>query len=226
MKCNKSCPWVYQQGWMCLNDSCRSFWKINNKRPTHLTYIPPFLSPTSPLQLQSHIFRTPPHSLRPPLVADKDIFYNGNDVAKIFWKGFCCPLCGRLNSRELFSHWTCFTPNCPFTHGFPNRTIYTARQLADPDRMMYTGVPVVSDWVKGESGIKVWQDVITVPPFGHGGGGGAVRCAVYEFGTIGRIIHIVPSVGANGGADEMFHKYQTQGIPFRRYRIMNGKGTV
>ena len=92
--------------------------------------------------------------------------------------------------------------------------------------MMYTGVPVVSDWVKGESGIKVWQDVITVPPFGHGGGGGAVRCAVYEFGTIGRIIHIVPSVGANGGADEMFHKYQTQGIPFRRYRIMNGKGTV
>ena len=221
-KCNKSFPIMYEEGWMCLNDTCRSFWKINNKRPPHLTYLPAFISPSTPPQ--SSTFHTAPHSLRPPLVADKDIFYNGNDVAKIFWKGFCCPLCGRLNCRELFSHWTCFTPNCPFTHGAPHRTVYTARQLADPDRMMYTGVPLVSDWVKTESGIKLWQDVIRVLP-GDGGEGGPVRSAVYEFGNIGRIIHLVPSVGANGGADEMFHKYQTQGIPFRRYRIMNGKGT-
>ena len=188
--------------------------KINGDAPRHLTYLPSFLSRTPPPMSPS--FRIPPHDLRPPLALDKDIFYNGNDVAKVFWRGICCPHCGRLNSRELFSHWECF--GCGnFKHGSVERTIYSAVQLADPDRSVYTGIPIVTDWVKPGCEVTSTQSVLEVT-------GGAIRCAMYEFGDAGRVIHFVPSYGAREGIDEMFYKYQTQGIPFRRFRMMN-KGT-
>jgi len=154
--------------------------------------------------------------LRPALVADKDLFYNGNDVSKIFWRGICCPFCGRLNSRELYSHWQCFGCN-KFVHGTQQRTIFSALQLADPDRSKYTGIPIITDWVKPRSEIVSTQKVLEVP-------NGFIRCGIYEFGKIGRVIHLIPSVAAMEGADEMFLKYQTQDIPFRRYRMTNGKG--
>jgi hypothetical protein len=92
-------------------------------------------------------------------------------------------------------------------------------QLADPDRSTYTGIPIITDWVKPGSEVTSTQSVLEVS-------GGLIRCATYEFGKVGRVFHLVPSVGARDGADAMFYKYQTQDIPFRRYRMMNGKGRV
>ena len=177
-------------------------------------YLPSFLGRTpTPTSLS---LRIPPHDLRPPLVPDKDIFYNGNDVSKIFWRGICCPSCGRLNSRELYSQWVCF--GCgKFVHGSQTRTIFTAQQLADPDRSMYTGIPIITDWIKPGSGIASRQTVLEVP-------NGIIKCGIYEFEKVGKVIHLLPSVGAKEGVDKMFHKYQTQDIPFRRYRMANGKG--
>jgi hypothetical protein len=57
-------------------------------------------------------------------------------------------------------------------------------------------------------------------------GGGWMRGVCYEFGKVGRVWHLVPSVGGKEGVDEMFTKYQTQDVPFRRYRMMNGKSSV
>jgi hypothetical protein len=57
-------------------------------------------------------------------------------------------------------------------------------------------------------------------------GGGLIRCGIYDFGNVGRVIHLVPSVAAKEGVDDMFYKYQTQDIPFRRYRMMNGKSEI
>ena len=73
------------------------------------------------------------------------------------------------------------------------------------------------DWVKGGSEVVVRQRAIEVE-------GGWYRCAVYEIGKVGRVIHMIPSVGARRGCDEMFTKYQTQDIEFRRARMLNGKG--
>ena len=188
--------------------------ELNDNTPRDLTYLPSFLTRTPPPTSPS--LRIPPHDLRPPLALDKDIFYNGNDVAKIFWRGICCPHCGRLNSREFFSHWECFGC-CNFVHGSGARTIYSAAQLADPDRSVYSGIPIITDWVKPGSEVSSTQSVLEVP-------GGLIRCAVYEIGKVGRVIHMVPSLGARVGMDEMLHRYQTQDIPFRRYRMTNGKG--
>jgi hypothetical protein len=105
------------------------------------------------------------------------------------------------------------------------------------DRPGYCGVPVVGDWVKGGSGIGVSHEVLEVrsgEKWGDmgrgggnlgGGGGGIVRVATYEFGKLGRVVHIVPNLSAREGLDEMFTAYQTQDIPFRRYRMHTGKGT-
>jgi hypothetical protein len=162
------------------------------------------------------VFLTPPHDLRPPLVGDKDMFYNGNDVAKVFWRGICCPFCGRLNSRELFSQWECF--GCKnFTYGSEKRTIYSALQLADPDHAMYTGIPVITDWVKRGCEISTTQTILETS-------GGILRCAIYEFGKVGRVIHVVPNVTARLEIDEVFLQYQSQDISFRRFRMVSGKG--
>jgi hypothetical protein len=188
---------------------------MNGEVPRDVTYLPSFLSRTPPPI--SPAFRIPPHNLCPPLVLDKDMFYNGNDVAKVFWRGICCPNCGRLNSREFFSHWECF--GCgKFVHRAKERTIYSSIQLADPDRSVYTGIPIITDWMKPGSEVRSTQSVLEIA-------GGPIRCAVYDIGKVGRVIHLVPSYGAREGIDEMFHKYQTQDIPFRRFRMMNGKGS-
>jgi hypothetical protein len=76
---------------------------------------------------------------------------------------------------------------------------------------------VVSDWVNPESEVTCTQNTFQVP-------GGQIQCAIYEFGKVGRVIHLVPSVGAREEVDEMFYKYQTQDILFRRYRRPNGRG--
>jgi len=217
---------VYCQGWMCLNDKCPQYWKvylsfdkevneIHGAPPERLNYIPSFLrrtpTPTSPA------LTIPPHDLRPPSIGDKDIFYNGNDVSKVFWRGIQCPKCGKLNSRELFSHWHCFGCDLPIHK--QERTIYTATQLADPDRGSYTGVPIVVDWVKAGSEIQVRQEVRQV-------GEGWYRCAIYDFPKGGTVIHMIPSIKAIEECDEMFAKYQTQDIEFRRCRMANRKGIV
>jgi hypothetical protein len=187
--------------------------EINGHSPVALDYLPSFLRRTStPTNLA---FTIPPHDLRPPPIGDKDIFYNGHDVTKVFWKGIQCPDCGKLNSRELFSHWQCF--GCKKELQKRERTIYTAKQLADPDRSQYTGIPIVADWVKPGRGIIANQEVI---PFKDD----RYRCATYEFPKGGRVIHMVPSVGARAGCDEMFSRYQTQNIVFRRCPMTRSKG--
>jgi hypothetical protein len=149
------------------------------------------------------------------MVADKDLNYNGKDVSEIFWRGIHCPSCNRLSSREYFSHWECF--GCGQIYGSQTPTIYTALELADPERPIYTGLPVIKDWVRPESGVKTSLSVLEAE-------GGLIRCATYEFEKGGRVYHLVPSVGAMKGVDEMFYKYQTQGIPFKRHRMQGGKG--
>jgi len=108
------------------------------------------------------------------------------------------------------------------TSGGTGRTIYTAVQLADPDRPVYTGVPVVMDWVKQGRGICVSHEVLRVSS--AEGVDALVRVARYEFAGMGRVVHVVPNVSAREGLDEMFRQYQVQGIPFRRFRMHTGKG--
>jgi len=73
------------------------------------------------------------------------------------------------------------------------------------------------DWVKSGSEVVASHSTLEVD-------GGFIRCGIYEFGGAGRVIHMVPSVQAKGDVDQMLLKYQTQQIPFRRYRMATGKG--
>jgi len=87
----------------------------------------------------------------------------------------------------------------------------------DTDRLIYTGIPIITDWVKPGSEIVVSHRTLQVD-------GGFIRCGIYDFGKVGKVIHMVSSVHAKGDVDEMLLKYQTQDIPFRRYRMVTGKG--
>jgi hypothetical protein len=118
------------------------------------------------------------------------------------------------------THWHCFGCN-QFSYPEPaarQRTLFTATQLADPDRPTYEGTPIVTDWVAPGGEVVSTQVNLELS------GGGVYRCVTYDFGgDVGRVIHMVPNLVANMGIDEMFISYQTQNIPFRRYRMATGK---
>jgi len=187
--------------------------KVNGITPVELAYLPSFLNRTPPPR--SLALTIPPRDLRPPPPTTIQSPYQ-NPTTKSFWRGSCCPLCGRLNSRELFfGNWHCL--NCSHLLLEVPQRVFTARELSDPDAGVWTGVPVLADWVAPSGGVTVRHKALRVE-------GGYIRCGIYEFGTVGRVIHLVPSIAARGNCDEMFVSYQTQDIEFRRGRMMNYKG--
>jgi hypothetical protein len=187
--------------------------KVNGVTPVELAYLPSFLNRTP--QPTSLALTVPPRDLCPALPPIMQSPYQ-NPNAKCFWLGSCCPVCGRLNSRELFfGNWHCL--NCSHLLLEVPQRVFTARELSDPDAGVWTGVPVLADWVNPSGEVTVRQKALRVE-------GGYIRCGIYEFGTVGRVIHLVPSITARGNCDEMFLSYQTQDIEFRRGRMMNHKG--
>lgn len=128
MCCHKSSSQVFQDGWMCLNEACNRFWKLNGQEaPSKLTYNPAFLNERTawPTNIK------PPFPLRPDLlVADNKTDVN-LAVSRASWKGMACPQCGRCNSRTLWDAWQCQTVGCGFTHGIKHTIIDPHTVLPD-----------------------------------------------------------------------------------------------
>ncbi len=128
MHCNKSNPQVFENGWMCLNDACNQFWKLNgHEAPADLAYNPLFVKERT--SWPSHI--KPPYPLRPDLlVADNKSDVN-LAVSLASWKGMACPKCGRCNSRTQWDTWKCQTIGCGFMHGIKHTVIDPHTVLPD-----------------------------------------------------------------------------------------------
>ena len=120
MYCHKLSPQVFQDSWMCLNDACSRFWKLNGQQPpVGLTYNPDFLNERT--EWPSNV--KPPFQLRPEILtadAKNDVMLA---VSLASWKGMACPKCGRCNSRTLWDAWKCETVGCGFTHGIKHTII-------------------------------------------------------------------------------------------------------
>lgn len=193
--CGVPSPVVYTNV-VCFNSQCSEFWKLETLQTSAL-----MLNEEAKMSYQMHEIQIP-FDLKPPIVRHKG-FYQGQDVSRICWRGFCCPSCGKLNSRIEIIGWKC--SNCEYSTS-ESRRIYQIAELRDPFRPFYTGPPVPSDWVNSLS-------KVTLNLAGHS----TLRIARYFMGTdIGHVYHIMASDAENATADRLLLDYQSQEIDFRR----------
>ena len=215
---------VYEQGWMCLRPRCPKFWKVcsqipildfanvwklnGESPPDKLDYAQSFINCYTPWNSQLEL---PPSPVRPPLAIERDNFYDGGDVARIYWKGMCCPQCGRLNCREYWAGWVC--KSCNFKSS-PPKTIFDADRLADPHRLVFTGPAIPSNIA--QPGISWTREVVD-----------GMTCLTYSLKDCGTITHILASEQQNkrpNSADWLFREYQVAEMPFRRYPLKSHRG--
>ena len=87
--CREESPFVYKQGWMCLNPRCNVFWSINGEDPKQLDYREEFL-----MLLPQKFERLP--NITPVKVIETP---GGVTTTYAFSKGWHCTNCGRLSCR-------------------------------------------------------------------------------------------------------------------------------
>ncbi|RPB05055.1 hypothetical protein L873DRAFT_940586 [Choiromyces venosus 120613-1] len=202
LSCGKESPHIYEQGWACLNPDCRSFWMLNGaEMPTELRYTDSFLSCRT---LWPEDFLEPPNSLAPPLDTELSVHVESGGVSRPFWKGMCCPQCGRLSCRELWAGWRC--PTCGFSHN-PPRVVFDAARLADPHRPVYTGPAIPSNTHHEEiSSTRMVRDGLTI--------------IQYQLGDCGTVTHILANKLSNSRPEDanwLLENYQNLDMPFRRF---------
>lgn len=156
-------------------------------------------------------FITAPNPLGPPLNFNRDVFFDGGDVSRVFWKGMCCPKCGRLNCREFWAGWRCLS--CDFKFD-PPRTIFDATRLADPHRPVFTGPAIPAN---------ICHDDIFYERYVRDG----MTVIQYQLGNCGTVTHILANQKINArpmDADWLFREYQSADMPFKRFILGNHKG--
>ncbi|KAL7266780.1 hypothetical protein RUND412_010657 [Rhizina undulata] len=208
-KCKQSSMHIYEQGWMCVIPECPLFWTIDgNDPPENLTYTANFMNGRTPWPSEICI---PPTPLAPPVVSHASM-YDGGDVTRMFWRGMCCPQCGRCNSREFYDSWRCLA--CAFRIE-PPRTIFEPSRLLDPHRPIFTGPAMPSNIVNDDiRSISSVTDGLTV--------------IQYTLGDCGTVTHILANTRSNAGpydADWLLREYQNPKLPFRRYPMQNHHAT-
>ncbi|KAH2927129.1 hypothetical protein KXW15_001781 [Aspergillus fumigatus] len=102
--CQTAVPRIYNEGWMCLQPTCDSFWKLHGfEPPVDLTFHANFIEArTSP---DPEV--VPHHDLVPNLLPTLEEDGEGVSYSRIAWKGIVCPRCQKCISRKYWHGWKC-----------------------------------------------------------------------------------------------------------------------
>ncbi|CAH7685844.1 expressed protein [Phakopsora pachyrhizi] len=127
--CNSSSPKIYQNGWMCLNESCERFFDLSNsksksftngpresllyKEAEELVYISEFLMHQS--EFEDGVILVP-YQLQPPslqFLSSQNVKLRLEEESK---KGIYCSDCGRISSRIYWGCLRCNNKKCSTTY--------------------------------------------------------------------------------------------------------------
>ncbi|KAF2485111.1 hypothetical protein BDY17DRAFT_292955 [Neohortaea acidophila] len=202
--CGIEWPQVYLRAWMCLNQDCAAFWKVNHADAPYgtdgLEYNPAFLLHRA-ASWASGGQEIEPAPLRPALPDFGNTI--GDTLTHINTRGICCPECGRCNSRRLFSGWKCENRTCNFA-------LPANHQPVQP-LMLHTPWDVAPTLVRNSRGAGV--EILVEHKHGY-------KVTTYTFPEIeGRFIHAAaskPVILENGGPNEMFASMQSQDLGLER----------
>ena len=202
--CKIEYPQVYLQSWMCLNQDCGVFWKIDGEdaplNKAGLDYNPAFLLHR---EAQWGDESKPPANLRPPVPNIGNVI--GDNITYINTRGICCPKCGRCNSRRLFLGWKCENLDCDFEL-FPQHRPVVLAMLHTP----WDAAPtLVRNKYDSSQGVKLKVE------HKHG-----YKISTYTFEKLkGRFIHAAASkdvVQETGGPNDMFAQIQIEDLGLER----------
>ncbi|KAL7410824.1 hypothetical protein BDY24DRAFT_168941 [Mrakia frigida] len=190
--CRQASPFIYAQGWICLQTECSRFWKLVDVKerifvepPLDLAYSTSFLA----------WIKTPPEkAMRLPfsVVPPSDLL-QGEMISGSSWKGIVCRACGKASSRERWDHWQCTSCLAVETSGNANAPVVRAEELSRP----LTGPSVLGDdFFDSSSGI-----VLTV---GH------------QLGLAGLPVALVLRYALPSGAGSVWHVKPYDLEPFNK----------
>ncbi|KAF7587954.1 hypothetical protein BBP40_006493 [Aspergillus hancockii] len=114
--CGKRSPHIYNEGWMCLQPTCKYFWVMNKSASTEvLTFHHRFLN------YRTHPDPTvqPHYSLVPDLLSTMSEDNGDISSLRVAWKGIVCPQCSKCISRKFWRGWKCsddLTPSAQLRH--------------------------------------------------------------------------------------------------------------
>ena len=107
--CSEPSTQVYAKGWMCLNEKCKDFFKIDGNKVTDYRLDPAFLSERFTQE------RKPPMQLVPQPLED-DPKNELQWLSRAAWKGVPCARCGACIAGKDWHFWTCETEDCGWTY--------------------------------------------------------------------------------------------------------------
>lgn len=206
--CNKQYAQLYLDGWMCLNEQCADFWRLDGVTPTQkLLYNPAWL-----------LHRTPWTNEMEPASVKQAVHevgkMVGDNLTKINTRGICCPQCGRCNSRRLFTGWVCESPDCEWQY-FPEHPIIMPAALHTPWDNFGNG-PTLS---RAKHGIGVRVETTTI--YGY-------KVTTWTIdGVAGKVVHAAANKTITGqphGPDEMLAALQETDLGLERRRFRGEKG--
>lgn len=219
--CKKSSTQIYLNGWMCLQPSCESFWRIirdstlgshtisHEPDEASLIYDPRFLKQKTPWpndDTEYHLAFNAPETSTHAIA--------GENTSQAFWSGIVCPECGKCNSRLGWTGWECSNPQCDFRKESPHSLI-PAVALHDPFWPLTDSYTMSRDWQSPLIDVSV--------SFAHG-----YRINKYTLPGLDNcfITHMIANktvLEEPGGPDAMFEELQQTDIGLRRREMPNGQ---
>ena len=208
--CRKPSTQRYAPGWMCDNEKCASFSKINGQALAEPpAFHPAFLNERHewPGEVKAPFLPKP----APPTDLMNDPEMSTSPEA---WKGMVCPQCGRCNLRTKWDEWKCGTARCNYEIPI-QYTARTAKALA-PEHAFETEGHAIS--------FDRFEDPIiqtSVKFYGYW------RIATYELFPGNYVTHYFANLRINrqpGGADEMLEALQTTKMGMARHAVKKSKG--
>jgi hypothetical protein len=212
---------VYINGWMCLQPTYRSFWKMVVPTPS-LRYNTSFLEPNEASLIydprflkQKTIWENDEqeHPLVSNIAELSEHSLPGEDTSVAFWSGIVCPKCGRCISRLNWTNWRCSNTTCDYKRS-PPHTLISALSLRDPLWPVADSYTLSRDTISPLIGFSV--------RFEHG-----YRINRHTLpGIEGFITHMIANktvLEETGGPDAMFEELQQTDIGLQRRPLPNGQ---
>ena len=198
-------------GWMCLNESCASFSRINGQYSQEApAYNPAFISERN---------RWPAHIKAPlkvkPTPPTGTLSNSLMETSLASWKGMVCVDCGGCNSRTKWDDWKCGTEGCDFEISLPH-TIFPVSAFAPDHAFEAEGHAIPFD--------KWEEPVVRTETKFHG----YWRIATYELSPGNYVSHYIANQEINrqpGGADDTLIALQGAKMGMQRFALENSPGT-
>lgn len=191
-KCWAVQPQVYAEGWMCLDEKCSAFWKINGFEPVgELHYAQAFIEERTKWAREHN------ENLRPaqaPFDDEKEVGYSVSSRAS---KGSVCVGCGRCNIRIDWEGWKC---TCGLEWSV-KQSVLSPKAVSSP-QPLYT--------IRENSGILKTQAHYT-----------NYIVHIFTIPDCGTVIHFAANATVNerpSGPNDMFKDLQENGVGLKRFK--------